>query len=256
MTLQDALAHVADLARAVARGDSLATERLQAMTANETCPPAVVDLAEQINMIVVQKEVREFHLETLIEELLAAQSRLEAARQDPVTQLPNRALFHDLLDGACADAVRTGQPAALLFIDLDRFKAVNDTLGHDAGDELLGAVAGRLADCVRTDDILARLGGDEFTAVLRHLSRPDIAVEVAQRMVSVLAQPFMLAAGPAQIGASVGISFCPDDADRPTALLKNADVAMYRAKTEGRNAYRLYREPADEASRDVPDALA
>lgn len=251
MTLHDALAHVTELVRAIARNDSFATQRLQAMTGWAACPPAVVELAEQINMIVVQKEVREFHLETMIEELLTAQSRLEAARHDPLTHLPNRALFHDLLETACAEAVQTGPSAALLFIDLDRFKAVNDSLGHDAGDELLCAVAGRLADCIGADDILARLGGDEFTAVLRPLPRPNRATDVAGRMVAALERPFDLAAGSARIGCSIGISYCPDDADRATALLKNADVAMYRAKAGGRNGWCLYR-PRD----DTPPAVS
>lgn len=230
-----------EITRGVAVGDQAAIQKLNAITASSEYPPVLVELAEQINHIAVQKDAREFRLELMIEDLLAAQASLDHAKHDPLTGLPNRGLFHELLNQACADAEKNGQTLALMFIDLDKFKQVNDTMGHDAGDELLIQVAQRLRSCVREGDLLARLGGDEFTVALCQLADHETGIRIAERIVTDLKTTFALSMGRADIGGSVGMSFFPSDAIQPLSLLKNADVAMYQAKEAGRNTYRLYR---------------
>jgi diguanylate cyclase (GGDEF)-like protein len=230
-----------EITKGVAKGDPNAKSRLDEISASSEIPAAVVELAEQINTLAVQNDLREFRLELMIEDLLAARAALESARHDALTGLPNRGLFHELLDQACVDALRGGHSLALMFIDLDRFKSVNDTMGHDAGDELLIQVSDRLRACVRDGDTVARLGGDEFTVILNPLKDHSLGIQIAKRIVSDLQVAFPLSMGPAHIGGSVGMSFFPSDARQPVTLLKNADVAMYQAKEAGRNTYRLYR---------------
>ncbi len=129
---------------------------------------------------------------------------------------------------------------AVLCLDLDDFKAVNDTSGHDAGDELLVAVAERLRENVREGDIAARMGGDEFAIIQPAATQPGAAVALAQRLLSTIGQPFELAGGRAVVGASIGIAIFPQHGDNPETLLRNADVALYRAKRAGRRTYRLF----------------
>lgn len=230
-----------EISRGVANGDPCSIQRLEALTASAAVPAQIADLAEQINRLAVQNDAREFRLELMIEDLLRAQAALVNARHDALTGLPNRGLFHEQLEQACAHARQNGQTLALMFIDLDKFKHVNDSLGHAAGDELLIQVAQRLRACVRDGDLLARLGGDEFTAVLCQLADQDTGIQIAQRILADLRTSFSLSMGHADIGGSVGMSFFPNDASEPMTLLKNADVAMYQAKEAGRNTYRLYR---------------
>jgi len=154
------------------------------------------------------------------------------AHHDPVTGLPNRALFLKILKRVLASRSTTSDPTSVLFIDLDRFKAVNDSLGHDAGDQLLALVARRLRGCVRASDTTARLGGDEFAALL-HDSPIEAAAVVGERIVAAIKEPFRVAGREIFIGASVGIATSREIAERSETLLHNADVAMYRAKKEG-----------------------
>ena len=238
--LPNSLKLLLDITQGVVKGDTHAKHRLDAITASAEMPAEVVDLAEQINALAVQNDAREFRLELMIEDLLAAQAALESARRDALTGLPNRGLFHELLNQACADAQREGHGLALMFVDLDRFKHVNDTMGHDAGDELLIQVSARLRACVREGDVVARLGGDEFTVILSPLTDKETSIRIAERIVSDLQMEFALSLGSAQIGGSIGMSLFPEDATQPVTLLKNADVAMYQAKGAGRNTYRLY----------------
>jgi diguanylate cyclase (GGDEF)-like protein len=159
------------------------------------------------------------------------------ARHDALTGLPNRALLHDRLCVALARAERDGRPLALLVMDLDGFKAVNDTLGHEAGDATLKLVAERLSGLLRQGDTVARIGGDEFVALLPVMSGPADAEIVARRIVEAVGQPFFLGANDVHIGVSVGIAVCPEDGGDPEALLKAGDRAMYRAKEQGKNRY-------------------
>lgn len=175
---------------------------------------------------------------TLVKE---SQEKLDhLAHHDPLTGLPNRLLFNDRLSHAIQRASRDPRPLALLFIDLDRFKNVNDTLGHHIGDELLRQVAQALASKVRDGDTLARLGGDEFILLLEDSDGKYGAGVVADKLMTVFEQPFVVVAHELFVTASVGISIFPDDGDDLNMLIRNADVALYQAKAHGRNAYRFY----------------
>ncbi len=163
------------------------------------------------------------------------------AHHDPLTDLPNRALLNQRLDRAAAHARRTGARGAVLFLDLDQFKVVNDSLGHAAGDQLLQAVALRLQERVRNTDTLARLGGDEFVIVLEDLSIPEDASRVARDLIDQVAKPAVLADGTSvYVGCSIGISVFPDDGEDAGQLIKQADTALFRAKDAGRNTFRFY----------------
>ncbi|SFM17593.1 bifunctional diguanylate cyclase/phosphodiesterase [Rugamonas rubra] len=162
------------------------------------------------------------------------------AHHDPLTALPNRLLFHDRLQHALQRAVRDDEQLALLFIDLDRFKNVNDTLGHHIGDELLKQVAKALSDKLREGDTLARLGGDEFIVLLEDVEGQYKASMVAEKLVAMFEQPFMVAGHELFVTCSVGISLFPADAADLNMLIRNADVAMYQAKARGRNGYSFY----------------
>ncbi|MES2934339.1 MAG: EAL domain-containing protein [Pseudomonadota bacterium] len=170
-----------------------------------------------------------------------AQEKLDhLAHHDALTGLPNRLLFNDRLIHAIECSRRTHQKLALLFIDLDRFKNVNDTLGHHIGDELLQNVARALTERVREGDTLARLGGDEFIMLLENIDgRPDCDA-LTTKLMSMFEQPFMIADHELFVTCSVGISIYPSDGDDLNMLIRNADVAMYQAKAHGRNAFRFY----------------
>ena len=170
-----------------------------------------------------------------------AEERLTYMAQfDPLTSLPNRSMYLDRLWQTITQAGREHLPVGVLFVDLDRFKIVNDTLGHSAGDELLLQVAQRLQHCVRSGDTVGRLGGDEFAIALAHLAKPEDAGAVAHKIVAALSLPFELAGQQVYVSASIGISICPADGTEPDKLLKNADTAMYRAKEAGRNTHQFY----------------
>lgn len=162
------------------------------------------------------------------------------ANYDALTGLPNRALFMDRLNQALATMTRVKRQLGLMFMDLDGFKLVNDTLGHEVGDLLLQEASQRLADCIRTGDTVARLGGDEFTVIMPNLSDPKNAPLLAQRILDSFSQPFRLRGNETFVSASIGITIFPDDATDATELLKNADTAMYRAKEHGKANYQFY----------------
>ncbi|QGZ42234.1 PAS domain S-box-containing protein/diguanylate cyclase (GGDEF)-like protein [Pseudoduganella flava] len=162
------------------------------------------------------------------------------AHHDPLTALPNRLLFNDRLQHAIDRAQRSQEQLALLFIDLDRFKNVNDTLGHHIGDELLKQVADALAARLRDGDTLARLGGDEFVVLLEGVAGEYAVTLVAEKLVTMFEQPFTVAGHELFVTCSVGISLYPSDATDLNMLIRNADVAMYQAKARGRNGYRFY----------------
>jgi diguanylate cyclase (GGDEF)-like protein/PAS domain S-box-containing protein len=157
------------------------------------------------------------------------------ANYDPLTSLPNRRLFQDRLQQEIRKSHRAGLPLALMFLDLDHFKEINDTLGHSMGDILLQEAARRLCSCVRESDTVARLGGDEFTIILAELQDADIVERIVQDILHKLSEPFHLGQEVAYISASIGITLYPNDASEIDDLLKNADQAMYAAKNQGRN---------------------
>jgi diguanylate cyclase (GGDEF)-like protein/PAS domain S-box-containing protein len=176
-----------------------------------------------------------------ISELVETRERLaNLAYYDTLTGLPNRVLFHDRLRQALAQARRGKETLALIYADLDNFKAVNDTLGHAAGDELLMVMGERLKKCVRESDTVARLGGDEFAIILMDAAGPQEMARLAGSIVESLSAPSKVQGYEVASGASLGITFFPNDGDTPEELLKNADVAMYRAKEKGRNNYQFF----------------
>lgn len=221
----------------IARGDYDDVDALLGMTGADDLPPKISALAESFGMMLIQVEAREYRLGMTIDALERSQVELERANYDALTGLPNRVIFHDRLRKAVAAAQAGGHGMAAMFIDLDRFKWVNDTLGHSAGDELLRQVAKRLKECVRDNDIVARVGGDEFTVILPKVAGLDDACEIASRMVKTLRQPFDLDGQEARIGCSIGIALCPQHGESPEKLLNAADAAMYKAKEAGRNNY-------------------
>jgi len=162
------------------------------------------------------------------------------AYHDALTGLPNRLLFKDRLTVALSHAQRNGTRLAVLFLDLDRFKVINDSLGHNIGDQLLQAVAARVQSCVRESDTVARLGGDEFTLLLPNLSRSDDAAPVAQKLLEAVRYPFHIEGREFFITTSIGVSLYPEDGLDAETLIKNADTAMYQAKEQGRDNYQLF----------------
>lgn len=169
----------------------------------------------------------------------------QLAHFDVLTNLPNRILFYDRLDQAVARARRYRQKFAVLFLDLDGFKQINDKFGHHAGDRLLGMVAARLAENVRDMDTLARVGGDEFIFILNNVDHSDNAELVANKILESLSHPFVVNGNSCLIGCSIGISIFPDDTDDSETLVKMADDAMYMAKTRGKNNYQLFSAQPD-----------
>jgi diguanylate cyclase (GGDEF)-like protein/PAS domain S-box-containing protein len=176
-----------------------------------------------------------------ITERKQAEARIQhLAHHDPLTNLPNRRLLADRMRQALAQARRFKRSMAVVFIDLDEFKGINDTLGHDVGDALLKVIAERLIGCVRAGDTVSRMGGDEFVIILSEITRVDDVKLVARKVMESVALPIQVKGHTLRVTASIGISLYPDDAGDGETLMKHADVAMYRAKSMGRNAYALY----------------
>ncbi|RZI44041.1 EAL domain-containing protein [Herbaspirillum sp. HC18] len=193
-----------------------------------------------------------------ISRLKASETKLDfLAHHDPLTQLPNRLLLLSHLEHAIRSAQRENRQLALLMLDLDRFKDVNDSFGHGAGDELLQHVAARLTSRLRGMDTVARLGGDEFTVILQQLAHPEHAALVANEIITALNTPWLLSNGSeVRIGASVGISIYPDHGETTQDLLQHADAALYRAKHEGRGCFRYFSQSLTYAARERLDLEA
>ncbi|MBX6341155.1 MAG: EAL domain-containing protein, partial [Thermomicrobiaceae bacterium] len=176
-----------------------------------------------------------------ITERKALEGRLaHQAFHDPLTGLPNRALFLDRLELAMARAARRGTTLAVLCLDLDNFKVINDSLGHAAGDELLGRIARMLQEGIRSDDTVARLGGDEFAILLEEVGDPNGAAEAAARVLAALAAPLAVGGHEVFVSASIGIALSSTETNRPDHLLRDADIAMYRAKAKGKAGYEFF----------------
>ncbi|HEX5804163.1 MAG TPA: EAL domain-containing protein [Azospira sp.] len=176
-----------------------------------------------------------------ISERKAAQERIEyLARHDPLTGLPNRATLADRLEQALAHAARTQTRIAMLFLDLDRFKTINDSLGHPVGDALLQELTRRLKGAVRETDTVSRLGGDEFVILAGELNDPEMAGSIAGKILAAVHQPFVIDGHRLLTSISIGIALYPDDGDDFGTLLKKADIAMYHAKDAGRNTYHFF----------------
>lgn len=183
-------------------------------------------------------------------EIRAVQKQLEESRQqlkkmafyDALTGLPNRRLLENYMTECLEKSQQKDDVLAIAMMDLDGFKQVNDTLGHDVGDELLKAVSGRLTLCMRESDMIARLGGDEFVLLFTGLSTSDDVVSGLERVISVIGKPYMIAGNECHVTASIGVAFYPDDAKTGDTLLRYADLAMYRSKQTGRNRFSVYED--------------
>lgn len=178
------------------------------------------------------------------------------AYHDTLTGLPNRMLFMDRIEQAIARMDRTREAFALLFIDIDHFKIINDTLGHDAGDKLLRSVTQRLRDIIRQTDTVARFGGDEFTVLLENIQKPEDTVLVTDKLLRVLHEPIIISGRDVRISASVGIAVYPQDGGDFGTLLKHADTAMYEAKQLGRNNFQFYTKSMSESAQKRLDLEA
>ena len=170
----------------------------------------------------------------------------ELAERDALTGLANRKALRERLQEQLAAAARSGQETAVLYVDLDRFKAVNDTLGHPVGDALLRKVADRFKSALRAGDLVARIGGDEFAVIQSGAPQPAAATALATRLVDLIGRAYAVEGHMLHIGASVGVAIAPGDGHEPDVLLKNADLALYRAKAEGRGCHRFFEPGMDE----------
>jgi diguanylate cyclase (GGDEF)-like protein/PAS domain S-box-containing protein len=178
----------------------------------------------------------------ITERKLAEQKIAHLAHYDYLTDLPNRALFLDVLNHSIALSKRNKHKAAVMFLDLDGFKKINDTLGHDAGDLLLKGVSSRIRETIRESDTVSRVGGDEFILVLDNVESDEYAARLANKIIVALAEPFGINGQLCHVGGSIGISIYPDDAEDPEILIKQADEAMYLAKQSGKNTSKFHRD--------------
>jgi diguanylate cyclase len=198
-------------------------------------------LSKAFNTMLDRIQKREGELEAEIAERKRIEIKLDRlAHFDDVTQLHNRHFFNERLEAVIARSQQFKERTVLMFIDLDNFKTVNDTLGHDVGDELLRLVSRRLAETLRFGDVISRIGGDEFAILLENVNQASVASLIAEKCLAKLAQPIAISGHELHIGASIGISVYPDDASNMHELLKYADTAMYYAKNNGKNTYRLF----------------
>ncbi|GGJ43541.1 diguanylate cyclase domain-containing protein [Deinococcus roseus] len=225
------------------------------LTAEEGRPETTQSVDFRVKSLLGQEKVLRFYAQVVqenthrrilgtaqdITEQKQAEQRIRhQAHHDPLTDLPNRRLFFELLSQQVREHARTQEKSAVLFIDLDRFKEVNDTYGHQAGDQLLLEVTRRLRECTRSSDVLARLAGDEFVILLTRLSDRQTAAMIADRILHLLNKPVQVGRNEAHISASIGIALFPQDADDAETLMIHADQSMYHAKKNGKNQYHFF----------------
>jgi diguanylate cyclase (GGDEF)-like protein/PAS domain S-box-containing protein len=216
------------------------TEQYKARKVLQRSQDELEALVRQRTVELAQSHAR---LEAEMAERVQVERRMrDMAHHDAITGLPNRNLLHDRMENALRQSRRTGERMAVMFLDLDRFKNINDTLGHLVGDDLLRHVAQRLSMALRASDTLARLGGDEFVVLLPRVESRDQVAMVADKLLSVLEAPMDVQEHALHISTSIGVCICPDDGDDADVLLRNADTAMYQAKGGGRNTYRFFTE--------------
>jgi diguanylate cyclase (GGDEF)-like protein len=177
-----------------------------------------------------------------LKNLLEAQKKeyLHQAQYDDLTEIANRGLFMDRLSHALAIAKRSNKQVAVVFIDLDHFKSINDSLGHHTGDLVLQEVAKRLKLQIRESDTIARLGGDEYALVLDSFSNIKVLKNILKKLLTTIDEPFIFENNKIEVTLSLGVTLYPDDADKADTLLRNADAAMYKAKANGKNGYSFY----------------
>ncbi|NPU91672.1 MAG: EAL domain-containing protein [Gammaproteobacteria bacterium] len=221
--------------------DAISREQeIHAAKMMETASSEQLTMLQEANANLVTATIEAYKL---AEEVEATKKKLDhLAYHDVLTELPNRTLLQDRLNQAIEVAHRQGSRLALMFLDLDRFKHINDSLGHAVGDQLLQAVARRLMACVRHSDTVSRLGGDEFVLLLFTIACLEDAAVTAEKVLESLTRPYLIDRRDLHISASIGISIYPDDGQDAETLIKNADIAMYCAKENGRNNYKLFEQ--------------
>jgi diguanylate cyclase (GGDEF)-like protein len=228
---------VYDLATALSRAATIVSDA-------KPDPSAVIDRTDEIGTLVASFSKMMATIEQQAQEINHFPQKLDQltrqAFQDPLTSLPNRALFMDRLTHALARTERRPQHVAVLFLDIDRFKVINDSLGHGVGDQVLGELSRRLAGCVRPEDTIARLGGDEFAILLEDLDDVAGATAVAERVAQALDAPFLLEGREVVVTMSVGVALNTRRPVAPEELLRDADLAMYRAKGKGKNRFEVF----------------
>jgi diguanylate cyclase (GGDEF)-like protein len=203
--------------------------------------PDIGSLAEAINEMLDRFQRREAELRAEIHESRVSEAKLgRLAHYDHVTTLHNRHFFDEALGAAVARCRQRKQVIALMYIDLDNFKVINDSCGHDTGDEFLRVVSKRLANVLRSGDVISRIGGDEFAIILENIASVAIAVNVAKKCLHTLSESIVIGEKALVVSASVGISTCPGDTNDRNELLKFADIAMYYAKSAGKNTYCVF----------------
>ncbi len=208
-----------------------------------------IDDAEDKNKLSSAQKYKIYGTARDISERVEAEAFINfQAYHDLLTRLPNRALFKDRLSVAITQAQRNDTELAVMFIDLDRFKIINDSLGHTMGDRLLQAVSQRLQTCVRKGDTLSRFGGDEFTLLLPEVKSADAAIIISEKILAELKKPFQLGSHEVFVGASIGIAIYPESGEHMDSLIKNADIAMYRVKKTGKDGYQLFNREMHHAS--------
>ncbi len=234
-TITGRITRLADLTRQISR------ERNYTVRAPVESADEIGALAKSFNDMLQQMQVRDNELARELAERRQAEQRLDRlAHYDTVTSLPNRYFFNERLRTAVTKAHRFNEPIALMFLDLDNFKIINDTLGHNIGDALLRAVGQRLSSALRTGDTISRVGGDEFAVILENLGNVEDVALVAEKCLKSLSAPVDIEGSDIYISVSIGLSLCPNDTADMHELLKNADTAMYHAKANGKNTYQLF----------------
>ncbi len=204
-----------------------------------------------INTLKKNKEELEKTVEERTRDLLQVNEQLQhLANYDTLTELPNRSLFLELLSQGMKQMMRCKKQLALFFIDLDGFKGVNDTYGHDYGDELLKQVATRMTDILRGDDVVSRLGGDEFTLIASNITNEEAAAVVARKIIKTLSEPFQIMDQTCHIGSSIGIAIFPVHTTDLDELISFADAAMYDVKRSGKNNFRIFQNQTSDASKE------
>ena len=232
--LREAAAHLREEA---------ATSREREIRVSETIQAASDDHIIKLQQANAHLVVATIEAHKLAEQIEAAKVQLDhLVHHDVLTGLPNRILLQDRLIQAMESACRQGRQLAVMFMDLDQFKHINDSLGHAIGDKLLQSVAQRLMDCVRHSDTISRQGGDEFVVLLPYIENPESAGVCAQKMLATLALPHRIDQHELHISVSIGISIYPDDGQDAETQIKNADIAMYQAKENGRNNYKFFEQ--------------
>jgi diguanylate cyclase (GGDEF)-like protein/PAS domain S-box-containing protein len=238
------LGHASALALQQQLQQVIATQETSRAEISLTPPSGIEEIYENLFVPVINKEGDLEAVAGTARDVTERKKRENEAQRsanyDDLTSLPNRNFFRDKLDWEVKRSARTGLPIALLFLDLDGFKEVNDRLGHEAGDRLLQQVAQRIGSCVRVTDTVARLGGDEFTVILTDVNKIQHVEILAQEILVELARPFPLHEKEVQISGSIGITFFPQDAATAENLVRNADQAMYVAKNSGRNRFSFF----------------